>query len=109
MRTSQFRVTGGWADPETPGGRIRTAKPGDSVLLDPAHPPVTLNCEVRIFDFSGHSTRAHIADYIEKVSPKKAFLVHGDDGAVEWFRQEIRRRLPKTEVIIPQPGVEYEI
>jgi Cft2 family RNA processing exonuclease len=99
----------GYADPETPGGRIRTAKPGDSVLLDPAHPPVTLNCEVRIFDFSGHSTRAHIADYIEKVSPKKAFLVHGDDGAVEWFRQEIRRRLPKTEVIIPQPGVEYEI
>lgn len=99
----------GYADPETPGGRIRIAKQGDSVLLDPAHPPVTLNCEVRIFDFSGHSTRQHIADYIEKVAPKKTFLVHGDDGAVEWFRQEIKRRLPKTEVIVPQPGVEYEI
>lgn len=99
----------GYADPETPGGRIRTAKTGDSVLLDPAHPPVTLNCEVRIFDFSGHSTRAHIADYIEKVAPKKTFLVHGDDGAVEWFREEIKRRVPSTEVIVPEPGVEYEI
>jgi Cft2 family RNA processing exonuclease len=48
-------------------------------------------------------------NYILKVAPKKAFLVHGDDGAVEWFRQEITRRLPNTEVIIPQPGIEYEI
>ncbi len=99
----------GYADPETPGGRIRAAKPGDSVLLDPAFPPVPLNCEVRIFDFSGHSTRAAIADYIVKVAPKKTFLVHGDDGAVEWFRQEISRRLPSTEIIVPEPGDEHEI
>ena len=64
---------------------------------------------MRIFDFSGHSTRDAILNYILKVAPKKAFLVHGDDGAVEWFRQEITRRLPNTEVIIPQPGIEYEI
>jgi predicted metal-dependent RNase len=99
----------GYADPETPGGKIRTAQPGDLVVLDPAHPAVPLNCEMRIFDFSGHSTRDAIADYIVKVAPKKAFLVHGDDGAVEWFRQEIKRRLPKTEIIVPEPGVEYEI
>ena len=99
----------GYADPETPGGRIRAAQQGDSVLLDPAYPPVPLNCEVRIFDFSGHSTRAAIADYIVKVAPKKTFLVHGDDGAVEWFRQEISRRLPSTEIIVPEPGDEHEI
>ncbi|MEO5916288.1 MAG: MBL fold metallo-hydrolase [Luteolibacter sp.] len=99
----------GYADPETPGGKIRSAKPGDSVVLDPAFPAVPLNCEVRIFDFSGHSTRADIADYIVKVAPKKTFLVHGDDGAVEWFRQEIQRRLPTTEIIVPEPGVEYTI
>jgi Cft2 family RNA processing exonuclease len=99
----------GYADPETPGGKIRAAQPGDQVVLDPAYPAVPLNCEVRIFDFSGHSTRDAIADYIVKVAPKKTFLVHGDDGAVEWFRQEIQRRLPGTEIIVPEPGVEYEI
>jgi predicted metal-dependent RNase len=99
----------GYADPETPGGKIRTAQPGDSIVLDPAYPAVTLNCETRIFDFSGHSTRDAIADYIVKVAPKKVFLVHGDDGAVEWFRQEIKRRLPTAEVIVPEPGVEYTI
>jgi predicted metal-dependent RNase len=99
----------GYAHPDTPGGKIRVAKPGESVLLDSAHPPVKLNCELRIFDFSGHSTRDAIADYIVKVRPKKAFLVHGDDGAVEWFRQEIERRLPDTQAIVPLPGEEHNI
>jgi Cft2 family RNA processing exonuclease len=99
----------GYADPETPGGRIRVAQPGDPVLLDPAYPPVPLHCEMRVFDFSGHSTREAIADYIEKVRPKKAFLVHGDDAAVEWFRAEVQRRLPDTQVIVPLPGEEHPI
>ncbi len=99
----------GYADPQTPGGRIRIAQPGDSVLLDPAYPPVPLHCEMRVFDFSGHSTRDAIADYIVKVRPKKAFLVHGDDGAVDWFREEIQRRLPDTQVIVPIPGQEHAI
>ena len=99
----------GYADPATPGGRIRVAQPGDPVLLDPAYPPVPLHCEMRVFDFSGHSTRDAIADYIVKVRPKKTILVHGDDGAVEWFRSEIQRRLPDTQVIVPLPGEEHAI
>ncbi|MCX6874216.1 MAG: MBL fold metallo-hydrolase [Verrucomicrobia bacterium] len=99
----------GYADPASPGGRIREAKPGDQVLLDPAYPPVPLRCEMRIFDFSGHSTREAIADYIEKVRPKQAFLVHGDEPAIAWFRQELTRRLPATEVIVPAPGDAHRI
>jgi Cft2 family RNA processing exonuclease len=99
----------GYADSETPGGRIRVAKPGDKVLLDAAYPAVPLNCEVRIFDFSGHSTRAAIADYAVWVKPKKIFLVHGDEGAMAWFKQELSTRLPDAEIIIPEPGVEFQI
>ena len=99
----------GYADPETPGGRIRAAKNGDEVLLDPAFPPVKLRCETRVFDFSGHSTREAIMDYIAKVRPKKAFLVHGDDDAVEWFRAEIHKNLPQTKAIVPLPGEEHQI
>lgn len=99
----------GYADSETPGGKIRAAKPGDMVELDPAYPPVKLNCEVRIFDFSGHSTRDAIADFAVRVKPKKIFLVHGDEGAMAWFKQDLENRLPGTEVIIPEPGVEFDI
>ena len=99
----------GYTDPESPGGRIRAASPGDSVLLDPAHPPVPLRCETRSFDFSGHSTREAIAHYVQKVKPRKVFLVHGDREAMEWFRVDLGRRLPEAEVIIPQPGEAHAV
>lgn len=99
----------GYADSETPGGKIRAAQPGDMVELDPAFPPVKLNCEVRAFDFSGHSTREAIADFAVKMNPKKIFLVHGDEAAMAWFKQDLERRLPKCHVIIPEPGVEFDI
>lgn len=99
----------GYADAETPGGRIRAAKPGDMVVLDSACPPVPLRCEMRVFDFSGHSTREAILDYILKLRPRKTFLVHGDADAVEWFRGTLRERLPETEVVVPEPGEAHEI
>jgi Cft2 family RNA processing exonuclease len=99
----------GYADPASPGGRIRCAQQGDPVVLDPAYPPVPLQCEMRTFDFSGHATREAIAHYVQKVRPKKAFLVHGDDPAIEWFRQDLQRRLPETEIIVPVPGEAHVI
>jgi Cft2 family RNA processing exonuclease len=99
----------GYADSATPGGKIRASKQGDMVELDPAYPPVKLNCEVRVFDFSGHSTRAAIADFAVRVKPKKIFLVHGDEGAMAWFKQELQGRLPNAEIIIPEPGVEFDL
>ncbi len=99
----------GYADPETPGGRIREAKQGEGVLLDAEFGKVPLKCEMRVFDFSGHSTRDAIADYVVKVAPRKIFLVHGDDGAVEWFRAELQERLPDSQIIVPLPGEEHRI
>jgi predicted metal-dependent RNase len=99
----------GYTDPESPGGRIRTAAPGSEVLLDPAYPPVPLRCETRVFDFSGHATREAIAHYVQKVRPKQVFLVHGDEAAIEWFRQDLRRRLPEAEIIVPLPGEPHVI
>jgi predicted metal-dependent RNase len=64
---------------------------------------------VRVFDFSGHATRDALLQYILKVAPKKTFLVHGDEAAIEWFKQQLAEKLPSTEVIVPQPGEEHVI
>lgn len=99
----------GYADPETPGGKIRAAAHGDMVSLDAALPPVPLKCELRAFDFSGHSPREHLVDFVGRVMPKKVFLVHGDDDAVAWFKAEIEARFKGVEAIVPQPGEAHEI
>lgn len=99
----------GYADPATPGGILRETKHGDTIKLNKESPPVVLNCPVNIFDFSGHSTRDSILDYVLRVKPKQVFLVHGDLDAIEWFRQQISERLPQTDCIVPKPGQKYSI
>lgn len=99
----------GYADPGTPGGVIRDARQGDMVSLGEGEESIPLRCDKRVFDFSGHAPREAILDYILRLNPAKVFLVHGDDDAVEWFRGELAERLPKADVIIPQPGEEHVI
>lgn len=91
----------GYTDPESPGYRIRTAKEGDMIQMDKHLPPTQLRCRVESFDFSAHSTRESLADYAEKVAPKKLLLVHGEEPAQRWFASRFAQTLPGTEVIRP--------
>ncbi|MFN2507650.1 MAG: MBL fold metallo-hydrolase [Chthoniobacterales bacterium] len=99
----------GYADPESPAGIVRAAKPGDSITIDPDEPPVELRCNVESFQFSAHASRESIVSYVKKLAPKKVVLVHGDPPAVEWVRAQIAAELPGSEVIVPPPGVEIEL
>jgi Cft2 family RNA processing exonuclease len=98
----------GYSDPESPAGRIRASKTGDLIQLDNDLPPKKIVSTIRDFDFSAHAPRELLFDYIRKVSPKIAVLVHGDPAAVNWFRQRIESELPRTQVVIPEPGKLYE-
>lgn len=99
----------GYADPLSPAGVLRAAKPGDLVSLDPEQPPQELRCDIETFQFSAHASRESIIAYVKKLAPKKVVLVHGDPPAVEWMRAQIAEELRGTEVIIPPPGVEIEL
>ncbi len=99
----------GYADPDSPAGHIRAAAHGDKIVLDPAHPPVPFRAEMDVFDFSGHATREDLLAYVKKVNPKRTFLVHGDLEASGWFLDRLRAEMPGNEVIIPEPGLSYEL
>ena len=94
----------GYSDPESPAGKVRAAKPGDLVELDPELPPVELRCHIEEFNFSAHASRESLLDYAVRLRPRKILLVHGDPPAVAWFERELSARLPETDVIIPHPG-----
>jgi Cft2 family RNA processing exonuclease len=99
----------GYADPDSPAGKIRAAKKGDPIQLDPDRAPIELHCDVHEFDFSGHAIREDLRQFANDVSPKKIALVHGDDDAFEWFEQTLGQDLPESEIILIGPEDRFEI
>ena len=99
----------GYADPDSPAGKIREAQHGDIVQLSPEFVPQPLNCQVEKFNFSGHASRESLRAYANKVTPKKVILVHGDAEAVEWFRETLAGDLPGSEILTPTPGQAIEL
>jgi Cft2 family RNA processing exonuclease len=99
----------GYADPESPAGRLRAAAPGELVCLSDDAPPVERRCQLEVFDFSAHSQRDDILSYIRRLKPKKVVLVHGDPPAIAWFQKTLAKAEPEMEVIVPPPGVAVEL
>jgi Cft2 family RNA processing exonuclease len=99
----------GYADPESPAGRIRAAAPGAALALDAEARPRPIRCTVEQFSFSGHAPRESILEYVRKLKPKKVLLVHGDPPAVAWFQESIKMAAPGIEVVCPTPGEVLEI
>ena len=106
-RHSLFFV--GYADPNSPGGKIKAAAPGDLVTVDPDFPAQKLECHMESFNFSGHASRETLLAYMKRTQPKKIILVHGDPSSVGWFRETLGTELPASEVITPDPGVPIEV
>lgn len=94
----------GYADPDTPGGRLKASQPGETLLLSPTAGKVTRRCEVLDFDLTAHANREELLDFVGQVSPRAVLLGHGEDAARAWFEEQIRERHPKVKVIQPSPG-----
>ena len=99
----------GYADPESPAGILRNAKPNEQVTIDPDRPPQTVRCHIEQFQFSAHASRESLVAFAQRLAPKKILLVHGDPLAVEWMRTRLATDLPKSEISVPAPGVELEL
>jgi len=99
----------GYADPDSPAGRLRRTAAGELVHLSPDVPPQPLTCEVEQFDFSAHATRESLRTYVNKLRPRKVILVHGDAPAIEWFRAALSADLPASKILLPAPGVPLEL
>jgi Cft2 family RNA processing exonuclease len=99
----------GYASPESPAGLLREAGKDGEIALDPDKPPQRVRCNVEQFQFSAHAAREGLIDYAKRLSPRKIVLVHGDPSAVEWMRATLSAQFPRSEVIVPEPGVEVEL
>ncbi len=101
-RQSIFFV--GYADPDTPGGRLKAVKPGETFVFSPGAGRVTRRCEVLDFDLTAHAQREDLLDFVGQVSPRAVLLGHGDETSRSWFAEQIRARHPRIKILQPQPA-----
>ena len=106
-RQSIFFV--GYADPDTPGGRLKAAKPGQEFIFSAGAGRVTRRCDVQDFDLTAHANREALLDFVSQVSPRTILLGHGNEDSRRWFEDQIRSRHPKTKIIQPQPGKAVQV
>lgn len=100
----------GYADPDSPAGKIKAASNGDMIALDEKnYKEVPLKCSVNNFDFSGHAPREDLLKIAIGSGAKKIFLTHGDADAREWFKAELSKAMPDSELIVPEKGKLYKI
>lgn len=99
----------GYADPETPGGRLKLAKPGETFFFSQSGGDATRNCEVDDFDLTAHANRDDLLDFVGKVNPRTVLLGHGDEPSRQWFEEAIKARHPRIRVIQPSPGLSVEV
>lgn len=99
----------GYADPATPGGRLKASKPGETFVFSPGGGEVTRRCETENFDLTAHASREALLDFVGKVSPRTVLLGHGELASRQWFEEQIRARYPKIKIIQPAPGLSVEV
>ena len=99
----------GYADPETPGGRLKAARPGETFVFSASGGEVTRRCQVEDFDLTAHADRDHLLDFVGQVEPRVIFLGHGEEDSRRWFEDQIRSRHPKIKIFQPQPGAPIQV
>jgi Cft2 family RNA processing exonuclease len=98
----------GYTDPDTPGGRLKASKPGETFLFSASAGEVTHRCEVQDFDLTAHANREELLAFVGQVEPRTVLLSHGEADSRNWFETEIRKRYPNINIVQPQPGVTIE-
>jgi Cft2 family RNA processing exonuclease len=99
----------GYADPDTPGGRLKAAAKGKPFLFSASAGELTRRCQVEDFDLTAHANRQDLLQFATEMKPKAIVLGHGDVAARAWFAQQLKQRLPRTKVYQPGPGETVEI
>jgi Cft2 family RNA processing exonuclease len=94
----------GYTDPDTPGGRLRAAKQGETFKFSPSGGQLTRLCEIEDFDLTAHANRDDLLDFVGQVEPHTVLLGHGDPQARNWFATQIHTRHPRIKVFQPKPA-----
>ncbi|HVU34354.1 MAG TPA: MBL fold metallo-hydrolase [Opitutaceae bacterium] len=99
----------GYCDPDTPGGRLLAAKPGDDFLFEAAHVRTKVKARIERFEMSGHADREELLEFAVQTGARTIVLTHGDPPARAWFKEQLTENAPRSKVIDPTPLQTYQV
>jgi Cft2 family RNA processing exonuclease len=99
----------GYCDPDTPGGRILAAKPGDMFVFEAAHVKTKVKARIERFELSGHAERDQLLDFAKGTRARSIVLTHGDPPARAWFARQLAEQMPGAKVLDPKPLQTYQV
>ncbi|GMQ80772.1 MAG: MBL fold metallo-hydrolase [Rhodothermia bacterium] len=102
----------GYTRPDSPGHRLleaRRAGKGTKVVIDENKGPQPVRCDVERFRFSGHSHRRDLLKVVERLTPERIILVHGETEARTWMKDNIEYFYPEIDVVSPETGQVVEL
>jgi len=99
----------GYADPDTPGGRLKAAMDGETFHYSDSVGELAKYCDVRDFDLTAHANREALLELVGQVAPRTLILSHGDPEARAWFEEQVLNRWPKIKILQPAAGEEVEV
>ncbi len=99
----------GYTDPDSPGGRLRAARQGETFMFSPSAGEVTRLCEVQEFDLTAHAERKEMLSFVGQVDPRVVLLTHGEESSRGWYEEQIRTRYSKIKILQPKPGETVEL
>ncbi|MCX6944204.1 MAG: MBL fold metallo-hydrolase [Opitutales bacterium] len=99
----------GYCDPDTPGGKLLTAKTGDTFLFETAHVKAKLKARIERFELSGHADREELLEFAIQTEARCVVLTHGDPPARAWFAAQLAQQAPKIKVLDPVPLKTYQV
>ncbi len=94
----------GYAAPETPAGRLRATRSGETFHFSQSAGELTRRCDLREFDLTAHANREELLDFVGRVSPRAIILAHGEEDSRAWFDEQIRTCYSKIKILQPKPG-----
>ena len=68
---------------------------------------VDVKCQVKKYSLSAHADSEQLLALVEKVQPRKLFLVHGDAEARGELFKSVRKSFPAIDVRLPENGKSY--
>ena len=70
---------------------------------------LSVKCQLESYSLSAHADRDQLTSLVEKVQPRRLFLVHGNDAAREELAKSIHAKCPSVHVQLPDNGVTYTV